>query len=271
MKIETLHLVWFSATSTTKHIIRLIAEQFVAESVVKHDITKTSPVNDIQIGSNDLLIVGMPVYSGRIPAIAVNALKKFKGNKTPAVIVCVYGNRDYDDALLELKNITQANDFRIVSAGAFIAQHSIFPTVGISRPDEQDKDIIKVFGEKSATLIALLDSVDNLPDISVKGNKPYKTPGKVPLTPKADRKCDKCGICVKLCPTDAIPAFNPRITFGSKCIACARCIAVCPQKARHFGGFFYRIVEKRFTKVNSTRKEPETIYVSDCKSEQAKP
>lgn len=100
----------------------------------------------------------------------------------------------------------------------------------------------------------------NLPDIQVKGNHPYKKPGKIPLTPKTSRQCNKCGLCVKLCPTDAIPAFNPRVTFGSKCIACARCIAVCPQQARRFGGLLYRFAGKKFVKANALRKEPEMMY-----------
>jgi len=261
MKIDNLHILWFSATGTTKLIIQLIAEQFTANSVIKHDITKSTLSDDIHIGSTDLLIVGMPVYAGRIPTIAVNALNKFKGNKTPAVITCVYGNRDYDDALLELKDLVQANAFTVVSAGAFIAQHSIFPTVGTSRPDEKDEKIIKAFGERSAALMASLEQTNNLPDINVKGNHPYKKPGKVPLSPKTDKHCNKCGICVKLCPTDAIPAFNPKITLGMKCNACARCIAVCPQQARRFKGLLYKFAGKSFTKKNSIRKEPEVMYV----------
>ena len=261
MKINNLHLVWFSATVTTKSITAIIAEQFTAETVTKHDITKSTLNDDINIDSNDLLIVGIPVYLGRIPVIALSALNKLKGSKTPAVIVCVYGNREYDDALLELKDIVQANDFIVISAGAFIAQHAIFPTVATSRPDEKDKEIIASFGRKSAALVSSLETTGNLPDIKVKGNRPYKKYQKVPLTPKADKKCDKCGTCVKLCPTDAIPSFNPRISFGSKCIACARCIAVCPQSARHFGGLLYRFAGKRFIKGNSARKEPETIFI----------
>ena len=264
MKIENIHIVWFSATGTTKQITGIIAEQFTAESVVKHNITKSKLNEDICIGSNDLLIVGMPVYAGRIPVVAVDVLNRFKGAGTPAVIACVYGNRDYDDALLELKDILQANAFAIVSAGAFIAQHSIFPAVGASRPDDNDKEIIRIFGEKSAELIASLDGTNHLPDINVKGNRPYKKPDKVPLTPKTDKKCNKCGTCVKLCPTDAIPEINPRITFGMKCNACALCIAICPQKARYFGGFLYRIAGRVFTKANSARKEPETMYVEIC-------
>ena len=261
MDIKNLHLVWFSATATTKQIVGLIAEQFKSESTVKHDITKSSLSEDININPTDLLILGMPVYAGRIPSITIDTLNRFKGNNTPAVIACVYGNRDYDDALLEMKKILQKNGFIIVSAAAFIAQHSIFPEVGASRPDERDIEAIKVFGEKSNKLIASLDNTENLPDINIKGNYPHKKAGKVPLSPKVNRKCNKCGVCVNICPTDAIPTFNPKITFGGKCIACARCIAICPQQARHFGGIIYRIAAKLFVKKNLVRKEPEVVYI----------
>ena len=261
MKINNLHTIWFSATATTKHITELIAEQFAVESATKYDITQNTPENDIQIGPNDLFIVGVPVYAGRVPAIAVKALNRFKGDKTPAVIVCVYGNRDYDDALIELKDILQTNAFTIISAAAFIAQHSIFPSVGASRPDEKDKSVVVDFARKSAKLLTELEETNNLPDINVKGNRPYIKPGRIPLSPKSDKKCNKCGLCIKICPTNAIPALNPRVTFGSKCIACARCISLCPQQARHFGGILYRIVGKKFVKTYSARKEPEVAYI----------
>lgn len=162
MKIENINLVYFSATNTTRRVVRHIAEQMQG-SKKEYNITGTTPETEIVMGSSDLLVVGMPVYSGRIPAIALPALGKFKGNGTPAVIVCVYGNRDYDDALLELKDVVEANGFKVVSAGAFIAQHSIFPKVGLNRPDEKDLELIKEFADKSTALIAATSDVSALP------------------------------------------------------------------------------------------------------------
>ena len=60
------------------------------------------------------------------------------GNNTPAVAVCVYGNRDYDDALLEIKDTLNGNGFRTFAAGAFIGRHCIFPKVAEGRPDASD-------------------------------------------------------------------------------------------------------------------------------------
>lgn len=210
---------------------------------------------------NDVLIVGVPVYSGRIPAQSLPTLQKFKGNNTPAIIVCAFGNRDYDDALLELKNVVESNGFKVISAGAFVAQHSIFPQVGMNRPDAKDKELIKRFAEESWKIIDSATDLLFLPEIEPKGNYPYKIPGKVPLRPKGDRRCTQCGTCVKRCPTQAIPGDSPRKTNRDKCISCGRCIVVCPANARHFGGLMYKIAGRKFIKTYSARKEPD-MYVA---------
>ncbi len=114
----------------------------------------------------------MPVYAGRVPAMAAERLRRFRGDNTPAVVVAGNGNRHYDDAVLELHDIMTEQGFRTVSAGAFIAQHSIFPKVGKARPDAEDMADIKAFAEKSAELVA-----KGFGEISLPGNRPYKVPG----------------------------------------------------------------------------------------------
>lgn len=260
MKISTIDLVYFSATYTTRKIVRQIAKQLGGE-IKEHDITKETSKIDWTCDSDDLLVMGMPVYAGRIPTTTLKILENLKGENTPAIIVCVYGNRDYDDALLEMKNLVEEKGFKVISAAAFVAQHSIFPAVGSHRPDQEDLDKIKIFTDKSAESLRLFtDNTSSFPDIKVKGNIPYKIPGAVPLKPKGNRKCDKCGICVKLCPVSAIPADEPRKTDKEICISCGRCIVVCPQHARHFGGLIYAIGSRKFKNANSARKEPEFFF-----------
>lgn len=259
MDISNINLVYFSATYTTRKVVRLISKQ-IGTRLSEYDITQITPVVDVISGQNDLFIVGMPVYAGRIPSLALDGLNRFKGNNTPAIIVCVYGNRDYDDALLEMKDIVENNGFKVISAGAFVAQHSIFPEVGANRPDMEDREKICSFGNKNAAIISDLIDINLLGEIEIKGNKPYKIPGSIPLKPRARRSCNKCGSCVKACPVDAISEAAPRKTNKDLCISCGRCIVVCPQKSRHFGGLLYKIAGNKFVKANFARKEPEVIY-----------
>lgn len=260
MQISKVNLVYFSATYTTLKVVEQISSRFNME-VVTYDITQFSPETAIQFGCNELVIFGMPVYSSRIPTKSATDLKFFKGNNTPAIITCVYGNRDYDDALLELQDITTKNGFNIISAGAFIGQHSIFPTVGTNRPDSKDIDQINKFADQSIAILNNLTNETIIHPITIKGSRPYKTPGKVSFFPEADDSCNKCGTCAELCPVGAVPIDDPSQTDSEKCIACGRCIVICPEESRHFSSPIYPVMSEKFTQMNSERKEPECLYI----------
>lgn len=262
MKLSTLHIAYFSPTYTTRKVVREIAGQ-ISSHIVEHDLTEPVPSPDIVLNeSEEAFLVGMPVYAGRIPPAATAFLDKFKSNGAPAIVVCVYGNRAYEDALLELKNRVESHGFKVIGAGAFIARHSIFPTVATRRPDENDKSILKDFGAKCAAILSKLETAGKLPELKVKGNKPYRQPRPIPLHPAVNRRCNGCNTCVKFCPVQAIQAANPRKTNKQQCISCGRCIVICPQKARRFGGLLYKIAGWKFAKNNAERKEPETFLVS---------
>ena len=259
MEIANVHLIYFSATYTTRKVVRLIGKH-MGRPVSEHDITRRGPKEPITFEANDLVILGTPVYSGRIPVQAAKALQQFQGTNTPAIIVCVYGNRDYDDALLELKETVEAQGFHVVSAGAFIARHSIFPDVAADRPDDNDVGIIGNFADRSAGLLRRTPDVALLTGLEVKGNHPYREIKPIPLQPHGNHRCDRCGVCVKQCPVQAIPEQSPRRTIKDKCISCGRCIVVCPQNARHFGGIKYKIGSKKFFKAYSGYKEPTVAF-----------
>lgn len=261
MKLTNQYVAFFSATNTTRTLVRHIASKTGLATKKEYNITKSEGNNGVvTFTPSDLFIVGVPSYAGRIPQISISALNNFKGKNTPAIIVCTYGNRDYDDTLLELKDILVSNGFCIISAGAFVAQHSIFPKVGFNRPNEQDNIDTDTFTLESIRLLAETESINDLKEIQVKGNYPYKEIGNIPLHPTGNRKCDECGTCIHLCPTNAIPKDNPRKTDKGKCISCARCIAVCPQNARAFRGLIYKIASSKFVKKNLAPKPNITSF-----------
>lgn len=174
------------------------------------------------------LMAVLPVYGGRLPAVAVERLRKIKGQGQPAVAVVVYGNRAYEDALLELKNELTDCGFTVVAAAAFIAEHSIARTIAAGRPNAEDTAIAADFGKAVAAKLA---SDDKTP-VTVPGNYPYKDLPKMPVVPLTLESCGGCGRCARLCPVGAIPAAAPHTTDASKCILCMRCVAVCPRRAR---------------------------------------
>lgn len=251
MKVTT---IYFSATYTTKRVVEAVAAN-LSNEVTTYDITNDTLTDVVAIPHDELLVVGVPVYAGRVPAMAVERLRRFKGNNTPAVVVAVYGNRHYDDAVLELHDLMTECGFRTVSAGAFIAQHSIFPKVGKARPDADDMADIKAFAKKTLAVLAR-----DYGDISLSGNRPYKVPGGIPIWPTASKKCTACGACARLCPTGAIDPASPNGVDKTKCIKCGRCIVVCPSKARRFYGIHYSRTASRFNSTFTARRENEMWF-----------
>lgn len=256
-----IHLIYYSPALSTRKIARQIGKA-IDKDIKEYDITQGCEEN-LNFSEEDFVLFAVPVYAGRVPALAAEIFSEIKGNGTPAIVVCVYGNRDYEDALLELKNISLSNGFVPIAGGVFIAQHSIFPSVGASRPDNVDVIKITEFGEKCSEGYSKYVSRDlKIDELHVKGNFPYRDPSAVPLYPTGDSQCDNCGTCVKLCPVEAIPNDNPLETIQELCISCARCVVVCPEGSRAFRGDFYESVREKFEmNFAGKRREPEMFFL----------
>ena len=168
-----------------------------------------------------------------------------------------YGNREYEDALLELCDILQANGFKVMGAGAFIARHSIFPQVAAGRPDDADKRKIAEFATHCAAKLAAGGTALDL--ATVKGDRPYRDIPAIPLKPSGNEACNACGVCAELCPTRAIDPAAPRETDAGRCISCTACIYNCPQDARAFRGPGYEQSAAAFLANFSARREPEVF------------
>ena len=254
-KNELVKQIDFSPAGTTQKITGRIAARFSKDREIYHLLRKkiTEPVI---CKEKELLIVGMPVYAGRIPQICMPSLRNLKGTNTAAIAVVVYGNREYEDALLELCDLLREQGFVIVGAGAFIAQHSIFPNVAKERPDQEDQKKIDLFSKKCMEKLQKYPTSELKP-LQIKGNHPYQEVVDIPLKPMGNKKCNFCGSCVHVCPTHAINRDNPKITDNKKCISCTACIQVCPTGARKFRGPVYQVARIAFWKKYSQRKEPE--------------
>ena len=250
--------VYFSPNDTTRRVTEAAAAA-MEPGGERVDLLKAPLTEDVSVGAEEMLVVGMPVYAGRIPGLCLSSLACLKGHGGPAAAIAVYGNRDYDDALLELTDLLEARGFRVVGAGAFIAKHSIFPTVAADRPDGKDLEAIAAFGRECQARRGLFS--DRHPgEILVKGSRPYKKPGAASFRPSADKTCTNCGACAAICPTRSIDPADPAKTREDTCLACAACIRVCPTGARAFRGVAYQTARKAFELKCAPYRLPETFY-----------
>ncbi|MDL2307596.1 4Fe-4S binding protein, partial [Desulfovibrio sp. OttesenSCG-928-C06] len=128
---------------------RELSGQLALERVEELDLLVRPPQHDLNFGSDDLLVLTSPVYSGRMPEPLQARLDKMRGSGTPAIIAMTYGDRAYDDALLELADRLEERGFIVIGAGAFVARHAVFPRYAVGRPDEQDLLQLRALAEQS--------------------------------------------------------------------------------------------------------------------------
>lgn len=253
----SVYSISFSPTGGTDKVMNILGKEFHAEHQI--DLTKDMDFTEYHFCEEDICLIGVPSYGGRVPEIAVNRIKKFRRNQAKAVLVAVYGNRAFEDTLLELKQALQESNFRPVAAIAANAEHSIMRQFGAGRPDAEDVTELKQFAK------AIKDQLKNAPqikDVTVPGSYPYREFKGLPLKPKAGKSCNKCGLCASNCPVGAIPNENPSTTDPSKCITCMRCVAICPKDSRAINKFLLFAASSKMKKVCGERKKNELFLAS---------
>lgn len=212
----------FSPTGGTKKCADLLASNLGANW---QEVDISLPFPEVQLQAEDLCIVAVPSFGGRVPPLAAERLNSITGWGAKAILLCVYGNRAFEDTLVELQDILENNGFACVAAAALLAEHSIMHAFAAGRPDREDESVIAEFAASIADKLASGKTGLTLP-----GNRPYKEYKVAPMIPVTEDTCTDCGLCAKLCPAGAI---TRREIDPVKCICCMRCTAICPVGAKH--------------------------------------
>lgn len=234
MKANKVHLIYFSPTGTTRKIIDAVVDGLNPVRVNRYDLTFPFEKAEQHI-VDGIAVIGAPVYAGRVPKDCLERLVNYKANGVPTVLVALYGNREFEDALVELRDVSIAQGFNVIAAGAFIGEHSYSTPerpIATGRPNTDDLGLAVKFGQNIAAKMGLNDF--NTPEID--GNVPYKDRVEFGgVAPQTDAKiCTLCGKCEEVCPVRVIEMSNSVTTQAENCIMCSACVKICAEEARFF-------------------------------------
>lgn len=249
MNVKRVWAIFFSATGTTRKVVTGIADAIAGELGVegkRFDFTLPGSREAVlSFSADDLVVLGTPVYAGRVPNVLLKYLQTVQGNGAVAVPVVLFGNRAYDDALIELRDILERGGFHTIAAAAFVGEHAFSRILARGRPDEADMAVAADFAKGVAGKLGTIAESHTLAPIPVKGvphpYRGYYQPRDIHGNPVDLRKvkpltgadCDDCKICAELCPMGSISHDNVREYIGI-CIRCGACVKECPQQARYY-------------------------------------
>lgn len=249
--------IYFSPTGGSKKSAGSLAAALSGGSHAEIDLTPADATAvSHSFGPDDFVVFSVPCYKGRVPIIAVQRMAGIRGNQTPCIVSVTYGNRDYDDALLELHDLAAEKGFLVQGAAALVGRHT-YGEIQVGRPDEKDAAENRRFVEELRA--ARHNDFSKAVTLHIKGQTPYRGEGSGgkfhPLTSDA---CTQCGLCVAECPTHAI-ADDCRTIDAAKCLSCFRCLRLCPVGAKNMDSEPYLSFARDFSQKLAARRENEYI------------
>ena len=238
----------FSPTGGTEKVAQIIGKHWSETPTIIDLSDAKAGFTKCEITEQDMVLIAMPSFGGRAPSVAIERLKQIAGNGAKCTLICVYGNRAYEDTLVEMTDAAKESGFQVIAAIAAIAEHSIMPQYAAGRPDASDQKQLTEYADQIANKAGTASTIP--------GNRPYKKAGGAGLVPKPDKSCVKCGACAEACPVRAIDSVS--FSANSKlCISCMRCMKLCPKKARKVNGMMVSVAAQAIKKACSVRKENE--------------
>ena len=242
--------MYFSPTGTTQKVVEEIGTNLAdALNLEKKVENFTLPESRKQMpifGEGDIIILGTPVIAGRVPNVLLKYLATMDNHGAIGLPVVLFGNRHYDDALIELGDLLIQSGCRLIGGAAFVGEHSFSRVLAKGRPNKEDLKEAAEFGKALAEVIKQGRFLER----DLPGKRPYR-PYYKPLDkegrpadirkvqPKVDvEKCIDCKLCAEVCPMGTID-YDDVTKKINICIKCGACEKICPTGAVYYDDEVY--------------------------------
>jgi NAD-dependent dihydropyrimidine dehydrogenase PreA subunit/flavodoxin len=250
---KKLILFYFSGTGNAKKVAEWIGQSSVKENIpfeiINIENLKIKAIPEIH--PDTLIGFCSPTHGFNFPAIMMNFIIRFPGNKKASVFIVNTraGMKLYKVFLPGLSGLAQILTALVLKIKGYKVvgmQPMDLPSNWISlHPGLRQKVIDSIFGRcKKIT--------QNFSNRILNGGRKYQALWSLPFdlaiipiailyylagrfalskTFVAGPKCDQCGLCIKQCPVNAIKMIADRPFWTFDCESCMHCMNHCPQRA----------------------------------------
>ena len=250
MEIRRVIAAYFSPTGNTEKLAKAMAQAIGdAAGLQPEFIDFTRPEareKKHEFADDDLLIIGLPVYAGRLPnKILPFVQDNLKGNGTLSLPFVCFGNRAFDDGIAELVYEQKNDGFIPATAAAFATQHAFATSLSNGRPNAADIEEAKAVSLGLWETVLKAGGAEDFAELKVDGNTPpgpYYRPMRMDGEPAVFLKakpvtdtdrCVGCGTCARVCSMGSIDPEDVTNVPGI-CIKCQACVTHCPKNAKYF-------------------------------------
>lgn len=245
----------FSPTDGTKNAAAMLAAKFSTNVTFADITTKASRETEVEFAADDLAILAAPSYGGQIPMIE-GLFTNLKGNNTPCVVVCAFGNRAAENVNANLAKIATEQGFVVIGAIELVTPHvfSSNAKAGHSRPNVDDNLVMAEFAAKIKEKLAN----GNVEAITIEGTPDVDWTKQLSVAPKQFNKdnCINCKACATNCPVGAIDMDTLEVNEDI-CIHCQRCSFMCEFNARSYD----TSAKREFIEGKLSVKQPVKYYI----------
>jgi ferredoxin len=238
-------ILYFSGTGNTKWIVDSLSQMLIEEKqeVSLYSLNSTFDINSINIREADMVGVAYPIYCSKAPLVVRSILDKLPEVEGISIFYIATAGYVSGDVNLYTHKIMENKGYKICLSANFVMGNNLhLPILSPLHVTslETMKSRTKLANKKLKKICKKIIDQDVYIEGSGVFSKIYGAIQRLRGKKHADtffhgfyvnEKCNRCGWCIRSCPTRNITEKNGKLIFGDKCILCMKCYNYCPKSA----------------------------------------
>jgi ferredoxin len=233
-------IFYYTGTGNSLWVARTLAEvlgdteliSIAAWNIVKKNI------------DSDVIGFVFPVHMWGMPARIIRFINEIELAQPKYVFAIAVNAGQVANTLVQLKNILKRKNISLSSGFDVPLVSNYIPWGGPGPKEKWDS----VFGAARNKILGIAACIKSKEQRFMEKGSPWLNPlltllykmsfNRVPTMDKqfwADDKCNQCGICSKLCPSENITMQEEKPVWGHRCEQCFACLQWCPKEAIQYG------------------------------------